>query len=292
MSSYLTSMSPPTSAAKAASGASTKGAGMGKERPSKRDAAHVRIHHKMTDTPAWQALSGSAVKVLLAIAKFDNGRSNGAIFFSDRVGATVSGFSRNTVRRALGELIDKGFIRCTEKGGFSRKVRHAASYRLTWVAWPEGRMGPTREYETWTPFQNPRAQILTETGPVSDTSDETDPLTGADIEPDETEKPLVSAKQPMSGIEPQLVYQAVAGSERPNDQRKQANLPRAAILAELRESLIARLADAEPGEQSRLALKLGIPGGTLSRFINGRNLPAVYQQSLTILLRPAQQEAA
>src|SRR5690606_32260588 len=112
---------------------SISAADVGRERLSKRDAAHVRTYHKMMETAAWKALSGSAEKVRLCLAKFANGRSNGAIFFSDRTGAEMTGLSRNTVRKALAELADKGFTRCTEKGGFSRKVRHAASYRLTWV---------------------------------------------------------------------------------------------------------------------------------------------------------------
>jgi hypothetical protein len=51
-------------------------------------------------------------------------------------------------------------------------------------------------------------------------------------------------------------------------------------LAPLRERLVEHLQASEPGEQSRLAIKLGIPAGTFSKFVNGRSLPEKYRAAL------------
>ena len=104
----------------------------------RKEPSHTRIYRRQMESIAWLHLSGSAVKVLLALATLERGSNNGELFLSDRKGAEFTGLSRNTVWRALNELLDKGFIYRTQEGGFSRKTPHAACYGLTWQAGPKG----------------------------------------------------------------------------------------------------------------------------------------------------------
>ena len=251
-----------------------------------KEGKHVRVYRKQMNTAAWREASGSAVKVMLAMMLFDNGENNGAIYFSDRVGAEMTGLSRNTVWKALRQLQELGFAYCTERGGFSRKTRHAACYGLTWLAGPRGtdHRAPSHAYERWQPVDgNTRSQNLTATGPVSNDCVETPTLTGADIGPVEMEKPVVSAKVDLSGIGPQTVYQGDRSERLETDQRKQA-IPTSGRVSSLRDLVKIRLLTAEPGEQSRMATAAGIPGGTLSKFIGGRNLPDRYVEPLAAML--------
>jgi hypothetical protein len=102
------------------------------------------------NTEAWKHLSGNSVKVLLALVIRDNSTRNGAISFSVREAAKEANISEPTASRCLQELQDLGFIRCTQKGGFNRKVSHASLWRYTWQAWPGGRpAAPTRDFEKW-----------------------------------------------------------------------------------------------------------------------------------------------
>jgi DNA-binding Lrp family transcriptional regulator len=258
-----------------------------------KEGKHVRSYRRQMMTATWRAASTSARVVMLAMGLFEDGTNNGEIYFSDRVGAELTGLSRNTVRRALHELQEKGFIYCSARGGFSRKTRHAATYGFTWLAGPKGseHRAPSHAYEKWQPDGNSRDQILSATGAVSDTNVETAALTGADIEPDEMETSLVSVARVISDIEPQTVSQGIGAPKLETAQRKQANLTRGPFLAPLRNQLIDHLQASQPGEQSRLADRLNIPAGTLSKFINGRNLPDCHAARLASALSSSMEAA-
>lgn len=246
----------------------------------KKEPKHIRLYASITGSVAWQHLSGNAIKVLLALARYDDGKSNGELYFSERRGAKDTGLSRNTVRRSIAELIVKGFIAQTKPGAFNRNNLLAATYRLTWVAWPGGKpSAPTRDFEKWQP-ENSQAQILTETGSISDIEVETEGQGGSNIEPPWMETPHVSVGRSMSKCEPQVLYQGRECSELETDQWKHAHSTSGPFYASLRTRLAEHLSHAEPGEQTRLASSLGIPGGTLSKFINGRNLPADHAAAL------------
>ena len=114
---------------------------------------HVRLYHRQMQSEAWRHLSGSAVKVLVALAMLEKGDNNGEFFLSARTGAKFTGLGKNAVNRALHELQDKGFIYCAQRGGFSRKTPHAACWGLTWQAGPKGSeyRAPSHAYEKWRP---------------------------------------------------------------------------------------------------------------------------------------------
>ncbi|MFC4295469.1 hypothetical protein ACFO0A_10425 [Novosphingobium tardum] len=242
----------------------------------------------MMDTDAWRAASGNSIKVLLALVRKDNGGRNGNLAFSCREAADLTGLSVRTCHRCLVELQELGFIACTQKGAFSRKVLHASLWRYTWQAWPDGKKGPTREYEKWRPDGNTRLQVLSRPIAVSNTKLETDPATDAEIATDESGKSLVSTDAHSDRIATLTGYQGGPLGGEELEQRKQANPSSAAPCDRLRGLLIDRLAIAEPGEQSRIASAIGSPGGTLSKFLAGRNLPQPYQAPLAALLGASQ----
>lgn len=266
------------------------------DRQPKKDASHVRAYKRQIQSPAWRDLSGSAVKVQLAMQTLEKGDNNGCICFSDRKGAEITGLSRNTVQKAIKELIDHGFIYCTEEGGFSRKTPHAAMYGFTWLAGPKGQhRAPTHAYEKWKPDGNTRAQFLTETGSVSKFEVETSLAAGANIGPEEMEIRQISDVSYLSEIEPQTVYQGDSSSSGQNGRRKQVETPSGADrefrlgdeVADLRFLTTAHLDEFGPGSQSRLAARIDCPPGTFSKFINGRNLPVEYRRALAAALMEA-----
>lgn len=125
---------------------------------------HVRIYHRQMDSVAWQHLTGSAVKLLLALARMEMGENNGEFYLSVRNAAEKTGLSNNTVNRAFHELADKGFIYCTEQGSFSQKTRHATCWGLTWVAGPAGtkNRAPSHAYANWQPTEFTVSKIDTQ----------------------------------------------------------------------------------------------------------------------------------
>lgn len=246
----------------------------------KKEPRHVRLYLSMMDTEAWHYLSGNAIKVLLQLVRIDNGSRNGQIAYSYRRAAAETGLSAGTCLRCLKELEDKGFLRCTEKGSFSRKVQHASTWRYTWQAWPEGKMGPSRDFEKWRADGKARVRKLKETDAVSLTRLETDPLPGAGIAAEEMEKAQICDVSDLDKVAPLNCYQGDAGNVFGLIRRKQRDAELDDGQSVLRRSLLEFLEGSEPGEQSRLAMRVGCPGGTLSKFKRGRPLPAEYVEPL------------
>jgi DNA-binding Lrp family transcriptional regulator len=246
----------------------------------KKEPRHIRLYFTIMETEAWHHLSGNAIKVLLQILRLDNGSRNGQIAYSYRRAAEETGLSARTCLRCLKELEDKGFLRCTVKGSFSRKVQHASTWRYTWQAWPEGKMGPSRDFEEWRADGKARVRKLEETDAVSNTRLETDPLSGAGIAAEETEKAQICDLFNFDKVAPLNCYQGDAGNVFGLIRRRQRHAEKADSLSDLRRSLMAYLEGSEPGEQSRLAIRVGCPGGTLSKFKHGRPLPAEYVEPL------------
>lgn len=137
-------------------------------------ASHIRIFRRQMQSVAWSHLSGSAVKVLLALALLERGDNNGEFFLSVRKAAEMTGLDKDTCGRAFNELLDKGFIYRTQRGGFSRKTRHAACWGLTWAAGPKGseHRAPSHAYEQWRPVANVGPAISDKLVPILRTPSE------------------------------------------------------------------------------------------------------------------------
>lgn len=136
-----------------------------------KDTAHVRLYAYLLNGAAWRSLGPCARASLVELYALYNGVNNGAIFMSERELGRRLGVDRRTARRALEDLADRGFIAVTEQGGFSRKIRHATSWRLTehsycgalptkeFVRWPIGRTqkSPAEDGESSTAEQPRKA---------------------------------------------------------------------------------------------------------------------------------------
>lgn len=260
----------------------------------KTEPLHVRLYASIMETEAWLHLSGSAVKVLLALAIRDNGKRNGTIGFSCREAAEKTGLSDRTAWRCLIELQDKGFIVCTHKGGFNRKVLHASLWRYTWAPWPGGKpAAPTRDFEKWRCVEIHGCKICNRAVEVSDEPSGNIPLSDAKFAPVTLETPHVSVPPQLAEYATLTCYQGDSAAVPESEQRKQANPSSGAIsafslgdpVATLRERTLHHLAANDAGSQSRLAKRIGCPAGTFSKFINGRNLPTEYRAPLADAIR-------
>jgi len=260
----------------------------GKQRQ-KREPKHIRLYASITSSEAWRHLSGNAVKVLLALVARDDGTRNGALGFSCREAADVTALGERTCWRCLIELQEKGFIVCTHKGGFNRKVLHSSLWRYTWAPWPGGRpAAPTRDFEKWRCMEIRGCKICNRTVVVSDESSGNFAPPVAEFTTDEMETPDVSVSFHPANNATLIIHQGDSAANPETGRRKQANSSSGAIsafslgdpLSDLRERAVQHIGSGGAGSQSRLATRIGCPPGTFSKFLNGRNLPAEYRAAL------------
>lgn len=122
-----------------------------------KDTAHVRLHSYLLKCAAWRSLSVCARAGLVEIYALYHGGNNGDLFMSERELGRRLAVDRRTARKALADLADRGFIAVTERGGFSRKVRHATSWRLTEHVC-DGRL-PTKDFMRW-PLRRRQQPVL------------------------------------------------------------------------------------------------------------------------------------
>ncbi len=94
------------------------------------DGPHARIFRSYRKLPAWETLS-LAAKVLLVEIRLDNPKEmNGYLKWSVRYAAERLKTSKDTARRALIELENKGWIVCEKVASFGGAAR-AAEYSVT-----------------------------------------------------------------------------------------------------------------------------------------------------------------
>jgi hypothetical protein len=115
---------------------------------------HVRIYHRMSQTPAWKSLNGNERATYLLLAERYMGLNNGRIFYSVREVVSELRISQPTACRCLQTLVERGFIVARVKGAFSLKRRHATEWRLTEHTCNVSGHGPSHEYRDWRPFLN------------------------------------------------------------------------------------------------------------------------------------------
>ncbi len=97
-------------------------------------------------SPAYKSLSGRAKALLVDLTMQFNGWNNGEFTTAFKYMHERGWRSRDTLGRARGELLDKGFIELTRQGGLG----FASLYAVTW--WPiHGRNGQLDVGETKTP---------------------------------------------------------------------------------------------------------------------------------------------
>jgi hypothetical protein len=106
------------------------------------------------NSPAYQHLTGEALKLLLAVWKRHDGQNNGEISFSTREAAELLRGNKNTAAKRFAELQELGFLAVEHKGAFSVKLKLATLWRLTCETCKGS--PPTRDYQRWRPTVTPR----------------------------------------------------------------------------------------------------------------------------------------
>lgn len=257
---------------------------------------HTRLSYVMTGSPAWRDLSGSAIKVLIALQRLDRGQDNGNLYLSVRKAADEAGCSPNTAGKALRELESHGFIAPIERGYFSIKGGPASQWRLTFVAAPALKMMPTHEWQRWRPDGNKsQSQKLMETVAVSDTPGGNRKRTDAKIAttPTETSDLSVSTLVPTSATQIHCHRQGAQKGVSPKEkQPNSAGGVSDELLIKLRDQVRTYLSETSVGEQTRIALATGMPGGTLSKFLSGRRLPLKHYVALEMHMADRQRRRA
>lgn len=92
---------------------------------------YAAIEHRVIDSPAYADLSYSAQSLLVVIVRQltkpnNNGHLQATFSYMRRFG-----FSENTLRRAISQLITHGIICRTRSGGYN--PTRAAQYAVTWL---------------------------------------------------------------------------------------------------------------------------------------------------------------
>lgn len=90
----------------------------------------IKLPHAVMDSPGYIGLSGSGVKLLADMARQYRGHNNGDLSAAWKIMRVRGWKSRDTLTRALAELLAAGMIEKTRQGGL-----HLCSlYALTWYA--------------------------------------------------------------------------------------------------------------------------------------------------------------
>ena len=126
---------------------------------------HVRLHHWMMQTAAWQDLKAVPRAIYVEIVKRYNGSNNGFIVYSVRQASDDLKISKSTAARGFNELQSHGFIFADQRGAFHWKIdvtgrrhRPATEWRLT-EYYNDRTTGieskyPTKDFTRWTKIQN------------------------------------------------------------------------------------------------------------------------------------------
>lgn len=111
----------------------------------------VQLPHFLLECAAWRSLSSQEQAAYLAIAMAYNGSNNGRLAVSVRQVAERANVNKDTASRCLVRLQEKGLIEQTSPGGFTRKVRHAAEWRLTLYRCDRTNTPPLKPFMRWRP---------------------------------------------------------------------------------------------------------------------------------------------
>lgn len=87
---------------------------------------YSRLEDEMTTSEAWMSLSGNAIKVFIEFHRF--GRSGSTFYKTYKDMKKTFGFSSDTCKRAIDELLKYGFIDMVSKGGITRKEINADGF--------------------------------------------------------------------------------------------------------------------------------------------------------------------
>ena len=122
---------------------------MARKKPS--GEAHVRLYRHELECPAWRTLDTDARALLIELRALYQPTQGNIVFLSVREGMERLGIGQRRVQAAFKALLDRGWIVVETRGGFTRKVRHATSYRLENEASAAPGSVPSKAYMRWRP---------------------------------------------------------------------------------------------------------------------------------------------
>lgn len=122
---------------------------------------YVRLRHWMMLTEAWRDLRPGPRAAYIELASRYNGGNNGSIPYSLDEFKKALHIGKTTAGRFLEVLEDHGFVVCTKRGHFDRKIRHASEWLLTEHPDDRGSGSPiaSKDFARWT---------KSKTGPVAE----------------------------------------------------------------------------------------------------------------------------
>lgn len=123
------------------------------------ESRHVRLYDWMMRSAAWQSLDVYERSLYVEFKARYNGSNNGDIAFSGDQMAKSLNCSNRPADRALRTLLDRGFVRLSQRGHFDWKSRSDGSsrsntYILTEypIDWPaHSAMPATKDFMKWHP---------------------------------------------------------------------------------------------------------------------------------------------
>jgi hypothetical protein len=127
-------------------------------------ARHVRLHHWVMETAAWQSLSVTdrALYIELSRRYSGPGTNNGRIPYSIREAAEHLHVGKTAAAESFARLQGRGFIAVMRKGKFDRKTKHSSEWRLTEHPCDVTGGLATKDFVRWQP---PKEKTVPEGGP-------------------------------------------------------------------------------------------------------------------------------
>ncbi len=123
----------------------------------------IQLPMFMLESAAWRALSSQEQAAYLAVAMVYNGANNGCLAVSVRQVAERARVNKDTAAKCMARLQALGFIECASPGGFSRKVRHAAEWRLTLFKCDRTNALPSKAFMKWRPDNTDHGPLVSDT---------------------------------------------------------------------------------------------------------------------------------
>ena len=113
--------------------------------------SHVRLYRHELESPAYRSLAPVSRALLVEFRGLFTGKEN-CVYMSLREAMRRLGVGRRQAENAIDELLDRGFIILIERGGFTRKTRHATTFALTNepLEDKDGAVAP-KNFMRWTP---------------------------------------------------------------------------------------------------------------------------------------------
>jgi hypothetical protein len=254
--------------------------------------SYIMAPRRVTAHHTWRLTSYRARAIYIAFLGAFNGTNNGEIEFSIKaIGKAIGSDNHGLNARAVAELCEKGLIECTSEA--NRANSKARKYRITCISTyrrtPNGEViePATHDYEAWQPVKKRKFRG----GEITPTEGEktTFPTTtvkncGVEITPCSAQKPQKTVSPVGVEITP-ILYTSPAVSRGATVSRLRLPEPGSAESSlvdpeTLRAWARQAVSAAGYGGNNRLAADAGMSAVELSRFRNGKPLPAKHHAKL------------